>query len=277
MDADKDWLILYRDLAVDFDADASLAQGEMRLRVHHRRVGNQIKLPVSRRQLQCHLALDETLALAPVLDDVLDGAHLEVVLAGEGAQVGQARHTAVGINNLANDRRFFQTGQPCQVDAALGMAGAHEHAAFAGTQPVHVAVAADQIGGRRALIKHDFYRAGPIEGGDTGGDAGPGVKFHSQRRDLGIGRGIGHRLEMELVADGRRHGQANHAAGVAHHEVDRLRRRLFRGHDQVAFVLPILVVDQDDHAPGPQFGNGFLDRAKIFAVVAHVRLVSGEW
>src|SRR5207245_10819176 len=69
----------------------------------------------------------------------------------------------------------------------------------------------------------------------TGGDAGPGVKFHSQRRDLGIGRGIGHRLEMELVADGRRHGQANHAAGVAHQ--DRKSTRLNSSHGSISYAV----------------------------------------
>ena len=34
-----------------------------------------------------------------------------------------------------------------------------------------------------------------------------------------------------------------------HHEVDRLGRHLRRGHRQIAFVLAILVVDDDDHRP----------------------------
>ena len=56
-----------------------------------------------------------------------------------------------------------------------------------------------------------------------------------------------HQRNLELVEPLRRHRQADQAAAVARHEVDRLRRDLLRRDRQVAFVLPILVVDDDDH------------------------------
>ena len=34
------------------------------------------------------------------------------------------------------------------------------------------------------------------------------------------------------------------------HEIDGLRRDLLRGHDEVAFVLAVRVIHDDDHAPG---------------------------
>ena len=44
-------------------------------------------------------------------------------------------------------------------------------------------------------------------------------------------------------------GQADETPAVAGHEIDGLGGDLLRGHGQVAFVLPVLVVHQDDHLP----------------------------
>ena len=59
-----------------------------------------------------------------------------------------------------------------------------------------------------------------------------------------------HQRNLELVEPLRRHRQADQAAAVARHEVDRLRRDLLGGDRQVALVLAILVVDDDDHPAG---------------------------
>src|SRR5262249_55217710 len=71
-------------------------------------------------------------------------------------------------------------------------------------------------------------------------------------------------------ADGRGQRQAHHAAGVPHHEVDRLRGDGLGGDDQVALVLPVFVVHEDDHAAGPQLGERLLDRAEAVARLGHV-------
>ena len=68
-----------------------------------------------------------------------------------------------------------------------------------------------------------------------------------------------HDFQLQAIADGGRHRHAEHAAGVAHHEIDGLRRRLFGGDDQVALILAIFVIDQDDHASGSKFGQRALD------------------
>ena len=44
------------------------------------------------------------------------------------------------------------------------------------------------------------------------------------------------------------------------HEVDRFGRHHLRRHDEVAFVLAILVVEHDHHLPGADLGNGRFDR-----------------
>ena len=46
--------------------------------------------------------------------------------------------------------------------------------------------------------------------------------------------------------------QADQAAAMGRHEVDRAGRAHLRRDDQVAFVLAVLVVDEDEHAPVPR-------------------------
>ena len=53
--------------------------------------------------------------------------------------------------------------------------------------------------------------------------------------------------------------QADEAAAVLGHEVDGLGRDLLGGHDEVALVLAILVVDEDDHLAGADVVDRALD------------------
>jgi hypothetical protein len=52
------------------------------------------------------------------------------------------------------------------------------------------------------------------------------------------------------------------------HEVDGFRRRQLRRNDEVALVLPLFVIDQDDHPAVAKFLDSFLDRRKRLAGVA---------
>ena len=160
VDAHQHRLGLHRHLPLHLDADAAHAQGQVRLRIDHRRVGDQVEVAVRRRQLHDELALDQALALAAVLDEVLDGTHLEAVLAAELAQVRQAGHVAVGGHDLADDGRLLQPGQAGQVDAALGVAGADQHAALAGAQARNVALAAHEVVRRRPRRRWPPARCG---------------------------------------------------------------------------------------------------------------------
>ena len=58
---------------------------------------------------------------------------------------------------------------------------------------------------------------------------------------------VDHQRDLELVEPLAGHRQADQPAAVRRHEVDRLGRHLLGGDRQVALVLAILVVDDDDH------------------------------
>ena len=51
------------------------------------------------------------------------------MLHGELLEVGHARHRAVVVHDLADDAGGLQPGEAREIDRALGLPGAHEHAA----------------------------------------------------------------------------------------------------------------------------------------------------
>ena len=53
--------------------------------------------------------------------------------------------------------------------------------------------------------------------------------------------------------------QTDQSAGMPGHEIDGLRGHLFCGNDEVAFVFPVFVVDQDDEFPLLNVADGVFD------------------
>ena len=72
-----------------------------------------------------------------------------------------------------------------------------------------------------------------------------------------------HALDAELLESLRRGGNADEAAAEPGHEVDRLGRRLLGGHDQVALVFAIGVIDDDDHFAARDVAQHRLDGVKF--------------
>ncbi len=54
---------------------------------------------------------------------------------------------------------------------------------------------------------------------------------------------------------------------MGRHEVDSIRRRHLCGNDQIAFILPVFVVDEDIHAAITRFFDDFLNRNQRRRVV----------
>src|SRR5262245_58734282 len=80
MNADQHGFLLDGYGASYFDADAALAQRQVRLGVHNRRIHDHVKVAMPCWQFQRQLAFDELLALPAVLDKFLDRTHLELML-----------------------------------------------------------------------------------------------------------------------------------------------------------------------------------------------------
>ena len=98
---------------------------------------------------------------------------------------------------------------------------------------------------------------------DAGGHALARLDGHGERRlvrRLVLQR---HELEAELVAALRREREADPAARVGGHEVDVVGRDELGGHDEVALVLAVLVVDDDDHPAGGDLLERLLDGREL--------------
>ncbi|MCY1409998.1 hypothetical protein D9M71_253600 [compost metagenome] len=180
------------------------------------------------------------------MDQVGDGADLDAVLLGEGFQLRPARHAAVVVHHLDDHRGRGETGQARQVAAGFGMAGAGQHAAFAGAQGEDVA-GLRQVVGLGVGSHGGEHRMAAVGGGDAGGHSAGGLDGDGEGggEDAAVGRH--HLLQAEALAVLVGQGQADQAARLAGHEVDRRRRAFFRGQQQVALVLAVLVVHQQDH------------------------------
>ena len=69
-----------------------------------------------------------------------------------------------------------------------------------------------------------------------------------------------HQRQAQLLDALARQRQADQAAAVLGHEIDRLGRRHLRRDDEIALVLAVLVVDQDEHAAVARLLDDLLDR-----------------
>ena len=220
------------------------------------------KVAVARRQLDHGDPAHELLGAPPVLDEVGDGDHLQAVPAAVRRR-GRARgHGAVVVHDLADD----------------GRRAAGRRDARGPRRPRSARCArARRPGGRSA------GRRGPAGRGRAGRSSGSMatwiVRARSaaempvvtpSRASIDAVKAVwkrawllrDHRAQVELVAALRREREADQAAAVGGHEVDRLGRDELGGHREVALVLAVLVVADDDHPAGAHVVEGLLDRGE---------------
>ena len=141
-----------------------------------------------------------------------------------------------------------------RIAAGLGVAGAGEHPAGLRHQRKDMA-RLDEVRGLRAGADRGEDRGGAVRGGDARGDPAGGVDGDGELGALRLPVVADHQLQANGVAALASHRKADQAAAIAGHEVDRLRRRVRRRHDEIAFVLAVLVVDEHHHVPVPEFGD----------------------
>ena len=139
-----------------------------------------------------------------------------------------------------------QPREPREVDGRLGLAGALEHAARRARSGKTCPGWTRSCGPLRR-VDRDLDRARAVVRGDAGGDALARLDRDGERRAerrLVARRVIGRKPSSSQRSS--RQAEADEAAAVRGHEVDRLGRRELRGDRQVALVLAVGVVDDDD-------------------------------
>ncbi len=119
-----------------------------------------------------------------------------------------------------------------------------------------------QIARLRLRIDRDLHRPRPILRRNARRRSFAGVNRHGER-GVAMRRVIRHlERDLEIAEALGREREANQSAPVLRHEVDRRRRHRRRRHRQIAFVLSILIVNDDDHAAGFDRDESFFDRRK---------------
>ena len=103
-----------------------------------------------------------------------------------------------------------------------------------------------QVAGFGLGIDRHMDRRGPIGGRNSGRDVFPGVDRNGEGGAEGRGIFNGLLRQVEFFDALGRQRETDQAAGMPGHEIDGLGRDLFGGDDQIAFIFPIFIVDQDD-------------------------------
>jgi len=192
------------------------------------------------------------LVLDAVGDDIRNGADLQAVGHGELLELGPARHGPVVVHDLADHRTGPQPRHPAQVHRALGLPGPHERPAGLGAQGEHVAGPGQVIGPR---VRCDGRTDGdsPVRGRYAGGDAP--LRLDGDREAGAELAGVvpDHGLQVEPVRNAGIEGQAYEPPSVLGHEIDVAGAHELRRHGEVALVLTVFVVHEDDHPALEQF------------------------
>ena len=252
MHADED-VLRARDVALD-ERDVVLSR-------QHLLVRDRLEQPVLGRKADGDDALDELVVLSPVLDQVGDRDHLQPVTLAIADQIGHPRHRAVLVHDLADDSRRGDAGQPREVDGSLGLARALQHASGACLQREDVA-RLDEVEGVRGGVDRDLDRVGAVVCRDAGRDSLPCFDRDGEGRAERRLVLICHLAQPELRAALRREAQADEASPVGGHEVDGCGCDELGRDREVALVLAILVVDDDDEAAGADLLERFVDRGE---------------
>ena len=94
-----------------------------------------------------------------------------------------------------------------------------------------------------------------VGGGDSGRDPFASLNGLGKRRAEARRVLLGHGEETQIIGALLGKRETDESAAVAGHEVDGFGRYVLRGQGQVAFVLAILIVNNNDHPACSDFRN----------------------
>jgi hypothetical protein len=121
----------------------------------------------------------------------------------------------------------------------------------------------NEIFGRRRWVGHHANGFRAIGGADARRNVFRRIDGGLEIRFEGLAIVRNHPLNSKLLQPFRSGRHANQPAPELRHEVHRLRCDVFSGHDQIAFVFAIGIVDQDDHFAALDVGDYTLNGVKL--------------
>ena len=228
--------------------DVAHDERDVVLAVDELAVADGLEVAEAGRQLRRRDALDELLVAAAVGDEVGDGDDLQVVALAVLDEVADARHRAVVVHDLADHAGRVQAGEAGEVDGGLGLAGALEHAAgaaFSGKMCPGWTRSRGVLSGSIAtwIVRARSCAEMPV--------------VTPSRASIETVNGVS--KGDSFFAAMRSRPSSSQRCGVSDRQIRPrpwvamkfigLGRRELRGDREVALVLAILVVGDDDHPP----------------------------
>ena len=184
------------------------------------------------------------------------------MLVGDFDQPGKTCHGAVLVQHLAQDPRRVETGKPHHVDRGLGVAVPFQHAAIPCLQREEVPRPFEVL--RRRILLHEQTGAFcPVMGGYAGRHAVYGIHGYREGRVRCRRFPIDHDGDVQLCKPLFRGGQTDQPPSVHRHEVDDFGCNLLGGYHEIAFVLTVFVIDDDQHPSCSHFFHGLWNGAEM--------------
>ncbi len=202
---------------------------------------------------------DEGFGASSVGDQIFDGDDFEIVFGGVGFETTiEAEHFAIVADDFDADSDGFAVAEEAEVNGCFGVSGAAENATFFGAEDKHVS-GAHEVGGEGLRVADDFNGFGAVSSGDSGGGAFDGVDSFGHGGSESGGVGFGHHGDAELVESFFGNRNERDASAFFDHEVHVGGGDMFAEHDEIAFIFSGGIIDDDDHFPGFEVFEGFLD------------------
>ena len=217
-----------------------------------------------RRHLGDGFADDVFVVAAAVVLEVVDGDEFQAVFIGDFPEVRRAHHRAVIGHDFTAQADLFEPCQAHEVDRGFCVAIAGQDASAFGDEREVVARTAEIFGTSRFF---DTFagRQGAFDSGNA-----------RRRVDVVDGNGEGcfmvvciftdHLGQAEFMGIFDAHRHADQALAVAGHKVHVFRRAVLGGADEVAFVFPVFVIDDDDDFSLTEILDGFFYCIQYFFV-----------
>ncbi len=161
-----------------------------------------------------------------------------------------------------------------EVDGGLRVSASAEHTVVLGVERVDVAGAGEGLR-RGAGVGQCLDGGGAVVGRNARGAAFNLVDGDGERRaeQRGVVLHLVGQVQLDAAADGER--CAEHAACVFQHEVHHFRRDFLCGANQVAFILAVFIIDNDDELAVAEVLNGLFYRINLECFHNHVFLLRG--
>ncbi|CAI8409258.1 MAG: Uncharacterised protein [Hyphomonas sp. TMED17] len=187
-------------------------------------------------------------------------------------QLWQSRHRTIIIHNFTDHTRRVQTRHARNIDRRFSMPGPHQCSAIPRDKWKHMPGRNDVIRVERR-IDSDIYRMRPIMRRNTRRDAVFCFDRHGKSRPHTFAIFPRHHMEVQGPGTLRRHRQTNQTTPETGHKIHHFRRRETCRNNQVAFILTVFSIDQNEHSSIPGIFNDFVDAGyRIRKIFCHADL-----